>query len=130
MPLQMPLFSAQPAVLRSETTNDKILGSNFPMISGMGKISLSLKYWAYLPTRSFSWSSGFFSWTFQGAGLGGFSPCPDWIGLSVSEGIDKEGQFEPMRLVVGVSGSPCSSDCLGRASVFSIFSICEGGSLR
>ena len=86
-------------------TKDTVLGSSFSMISGMGKISLSLKYWAYLPTRSFSWSPGPFCWTFQDAGLGGFPPCPGWIGLSVSEGTGREGQLDPMRLEACVSGS-------------------------
>ena len=56
-------------VLRSETTTEGILGSNASTLSGMGKISLPTKYWAYLPTRSLSKSSGLLCWTFHGAGL-------------------------------------------------------------
>ena len=74
----------------------------------MGKISLPLKYWAYLPTRFFSWSSGFLSSIFQGVFSGLFSFCAGWIGLSDSEGVGSDGQFDPMRLV--------ASGCLGRAS--------------
>ena len=67
----------------------------------MGKISLPLKNSAYLPTRSFSYSSGSFCCIFHGDGDGdGFSGCdfcPGGIGLPDSEGRD--GQFEPIRLV-------------------------------
>ena len=79
----------------------------------MGKISLPLKYWAYLPTRFFSWSSGFLSSIFHGVFSGLFSFCAGWIGLSDSEGVGSDGQFAPMRLV--------ASGCLGGAS-FSFFS--------
>ena len=86
----------------------------------MGKISFPLKYWAYLPTRSFSYSSGSFCGTFLGVFTrpGGFS---GWIGLSDSEGSGKDGQFEPMGLVTCVSGSPRSSDCFGGGG-FGLFS--------
>ena len=100
-------------VFRSVITSDNILGSSFSIISGMGKISLPLKYWAYLPTRFFSWSSGFLSSIFHGVFSGLFSFCAGWIGLSDSEGVGSDGQFAPMRLV--------ASGCLGGAS-FSFFS--------
>ena len=56
-------------VLRSETTSERTLGVIFSAISGMGSISLSLKYLANLPTRSFSYSSGPLCWPFQAVGL-------------------------------------------------------------
>ena len=86
-------------VFKSVTTRETILGSSFSRSSGMGKISLPLKYSAYLPTRSFSYSSGFFCCIFHGDGDGfsGFVFCPGGIGLPDSEGRD--GHFEPIRLV-------------------------------
>ena len=97
-------------VFRSITTSETI--------SGMGKISFPLKYSAYLPTRSFSYSSGSLCWTFHGdvTWLGGFVPYLSLIGLSDSEGSGKDGQFDPMRLVFWVSDSPHSSGCFGRVS--------------
>ena len=41
-------------VLRSETTSERILGVNLFSNSGMGRISLPLKYFAYFSTLSLS----------------------------------------------------------------------------
>ena len=96
-------------VFKSVITSDNILGSSFSITSGRGKILLPLKYWAYLPTRFFfSRSSGFLSSIFHGDFSGLFSFCAGLIGLSDSEGVGSDGQFDPMRLV--------ASGCLGRAS--------------
>ena len=84
-------------VFKSVTTRETILGSSFSRSSGMGKISLPLKNSAYLPTRSFSYSSGSFCCIFHGDGFSGCDFCPGGIGLPDSEGRD--GQFEPIRLV-------------------------------
>ena len=54
------LSPASLLVLKSVTTNDRVLGSTASTSSGMGRISLSLKYFAYFVTLSFSWSSGDF----------------------------------------------------------------------
>ena len=56
-------------VLRSETTSERTLGVIFSAISGMGSISLPLKYLANLPTRSFSYFSGPLCWPFQAVRL-------------------------------------------------------------
>ena len=56
-------------VLRSETTSERTLGVILSAISGMGSISLPLKYLANLSTRSFSYSSGPLCWPFQAVGL-------------------------------------------------------------
>ena len=88
-------------VFRSETTSERTLGVIFSTISGMGSISLPLKYFAYLPTRSFSKSSGPLCGPFQAVGLF-WAGC---IGLSwlssmscVAAGIGSEGQYSPIRL--------------------------------
>ena len=47
-------------VLMSVTTNDSVFGSTACTNSGIGKISFSLKYLAYLFTLSLSSSDGFF----------------------------------------------------------------------
>ena len=106
-------------VLRSETTSERTLGVILSAISGMGSISLPLKYLAYLPTPSFSYSSGPLCWPFQAVGLF----WAGWIGLScisletsvscVSPGIGSEGQFDPIRLcvvLVGVVVSPSMAE--------------------
>ena len=50
------LMPASLLVFRSVTTKDRIFGSNVSVNSGIGKISLSLKYGAYFPTLSLSYS--------------------------------------------------------------------------
>ena len=56
-------------VFRSETTRERTLGAILSAISGMGSISFPLKYFANLPTRSASCSSGPLCWPFQIVGL-------------------------------------------------------------
>ena len=56
-------------VFRSETTRERTLGAILSAISGMGSISFPLKYFANLPTRSASCSSGPLCWPFQAVGL-------------------------------------------------------------
>ena len=56
-------------VLRSETTRERTLGAILSAISGMGSISFPLKYFANLPTRFASCSSGPLCWPFQAVGL-------------------------------------------------------------
>ena len=47
-------------VLKSVTTNERVLGSTASTNSGIGNISLSLKYLAYFVTLSLSLSEGDF----------------------------------------------------------------------
>ena len=90
-------------VLRSVATRETIRGSIFCTISGMGKISFTLKNSAHLTTMSFSKSSGSLCWAFHG--VVGWVDCvcsklfgfwPGWIGLEDSEGIGNEGQSDPI----------------------------------
>ena len=110
-------------VFRSVTTREKIRGSTFGTISGMGKISFPTKNSAYLPTLSFSQSSGSLCWIFQGlAGvvgvtLGLLTFCPGGIGLEDSGGEGKDGQLDPTGLLIGQFwglGLSRSSGCLKR----------------
>ena len=88
-------------VFRSETTSERILSVTFSTISGIGSISFPSNYFAYLPTLSFSKSSGPLCWPFQGVGLF-WAGCIglSWLSLffCVSAGIGSEGQFAPIRL--------------------------------
>ena len=128
-----PPFSAQPAVLSSGQLRPARV--SWILVSGG---SLGWAKFHYLwntrhtcPPNPFSYSSGSFCWTFQGdfTGLGDFDPCPGWIRFSNSEGSNTDGQFDPIRLVAWVPGSPCSSDYFERASfAFLPDSVGEDGS--
>ena len=85
-------------VFMSDTTKETILGSSLWRISGIGKISFPLKYSAYLPTRSFSYSFGALCLIFHGDAcwLTALGICPGWIGLPGSVGSD--GQLDSIRL--------------------------------
>ena len=107
-------------VFKLVTTSETILDSSFCRNSGMGKISFPFKQSAYLPTRSFSYSSESQCWIFHGDVTGfvnhELSPC--WIGLSICncEESGKDGQLDQIRLVSWVSCPSRSVVCFGRAS--------------
>ena len=68
-------------VFRSVTRKDRFFGSNASVNSGIGRISFSLKYGAYFPTLSFSYSLADFFWIDQELGIisGCFFFCPGWM---------------------------------------------------
>ena len=125
------------SVLRSETTSERTLGAILSATSGMGSISLSLKYLANLLTRSFSYSSGPLCWPFQAVGL-------FWAGLiglswfswetrvsCVSPAIGSDDQFVPIRLVsvlgVVVAPSMAEVELAARAAKNQTSTCCKHG---
>ena len=75
------LIPASLMVFKSVTTKDRVLGSTASTNSGIGSISFSLKYGAYLPTLSLEYSSVVFHLQDQELGVvsSSFSLCPGYI---------------------------------------------------